>query len=114
MKLLFDQNLSPRLVRLLADLYPESAHVHDLGMDEASDTTIWRYAGEQSYTIVSQDADFHQRSLLFGAPPKVIWLRVGNCTVAEAADVLREQFTAVERFQDEPDAAFLVLRKPRA
>jgi predicted nuclease of predicted toxin-antitoxin system len=69
-KLLFDQNLSPRLVRLLADIYPRCAHVHDLGMDEASDTTIWRYAAEQGYTIVSQDADFHQRSLLLGPRPR--------------------------------------------
>lgn len=74
MKLLFDQNLSPRLVRLLADLFPGSTHVRDVGLGEADDVTIWTYAGLHGYTIVSKDSDFQQRSLLNGAPPKFIWL----------------------------------------
>jgi predicted nuclease of predicted toxin-antitoxin system len=109
LRLLFDQNLSPRLVRLLSDVYPECAHVHDFEMDRASDTEVWRYAAEHGYTIVSKDADFHQRSLLFGAPPKVIWIRQGNCSVADTADLLRERFIAVERFHAKKAAAFLAL-----
>ncbi len=62
MKLLLDHNLSPRLVRLLSDVFPECTHVHDLGMNKTSDTQVWRYAAEHDYTIVSKDADFHQRS----------------------------------------------------
>lgn len=109
MKLLLDQNLSPRLVRLLADVYPESVHVHTLGMDTAPDSDIWRYAAEQGYVIVSKDADFHQRSLVFGAPPKVIWLRVGNTRVAQDAALLRERYIAIRHFLEDSDAAFLVL-----
>ena len=90
MRLLFDQNLSPRLIRLLSDVYPECSHVHDLGMDTASDTELWNYAAERGYTIVSKDADFHQRSLLRGAPPKVVWIRQGNCSVSETANLLRD------------------------
>ena len=109
MRLVLDHNLSPRLVRLLSDVYPEVAHVHDLGMDTASDTEVWSYAREHGYAIVSKDADFHQRSLLFGAPPKVVWLRIGNCSVAESATVLRERYLVVRRFIQDSPADFLVL-----
>ena len=78
MRLLFDQNLSPRLPDLLADIYPESVHVRNVGLRDADDLTIWDYAALHGYTIVSKDSDFQQRSLLSGAPPKFIWLRVGN------------------------------------
>ena len=109
MKLLLDENLSPRLVRQLGDVYPECVHVHTLGMDRASDTEIWAYAREHGYTIISKDADFHQRSLVLGNPPKVIWLRLGNCSVAETAAVLRERYIVVRRFIEETEAAFLAL-----
>jgi predicted nuclease of predicted toxin-antitoxin system len=109
LRLLFDENLSPRLVRLLSDVYPDCSHVHDLGMDRASDTEVWNYAAEHGYTIVSKDADFHQRSLLLGAPPKVVWIRRGNCSVADVADLLRERSIAIERFHAREEAAFLAL-----
>jgi predicted nuclease of predicted toxin-antitoxin system len=81
MKLLFDQNLSPSLPRLLADLYPDSVHVRDIGLRDATGTEIWEYAKHNGFVLVSKDSDFQQRSLLFGQPPKFIWLRVGNCPV---------------------------------
>jgi predicted nuclease of predicted toxin-antitoxin system len=109
LKLLFDQNLSPRLVRLLADIYPESSHIHQLGMDRASDSDIWRFAAENGYTIVSKDADFHQRSLVLGGPPTVVWLRLGNCSVVQTASLLRKAFEAVAHFHDDGEAAFLAL-----
>lgn len=71
MKLLFDQNLSPRLPRLLEDLYPYSAHIRDLGMRDATDTEIWDYAKANGFAIVSKDSDFQARSLLRGPPPQV-------------------------------------------
>jgi predicted nuclease of predicted toxin-antitoxin system len=75
-KLLLDHNLSPKLVRLLADVYPDSTHVRELGMARAQDTEVWQYAAEHGFTIVTKDADFHQRSLLLGSPPKVVWLGI--------------------------------------
>lgn len=111
MKLLFDNNLSPRLATLLADLYPGSAHVHLLGMGEASDTRIWAYAAEHGFTIVSKDADFHQRSLLLGQPPKVIWVRLGNSSVADTASLPRDLSIVIHRFHEDPDAAFLALSR---
>lgn len=109
MRLLFDQNLSPRLVRLLSDVYPECSHVQELGLERSRDTEVWNYAAEHGYTIVSKDADFHQRSLLLGAPPKVVWIRLGNCSVVDSANLLRERFIAIERFHAREETAFLAL-----
>ncbi len=68
MKLLFDQNLSYRLVETVSDLYPGSAHVRLLGMERTDDTTIWRYAKDNGFTIVTLDVDFNERSLVYGYP----------------------------------------------
>ncbi len=92
MKLLFDQNLSPRLTRLLADIYADSIHVREVGLREADDLAIWQYAKVHGFAIVSKDSDFQQRSLLHGAPPKFIWLRVGNCTRGEDGSLTKNLF----------------------
>ena len=107
--LLFDHNLSPRLVRLLSDVYPECSHVRDLNMQQSSDTEVWNYAADNGYTIVSKDSDFHQRSLLAGAPPRVIWIRQGNCSVKETADLLRARFVVVGQFHAREEKSFLAL-----
>lgn len=89
MKLLFDQNLAPRLVRDLADLFPDSARVREFGMDSATDQEIWRHARAEAFVIASKDNDFQQMSFVFGHPPKVIWIRRGNCSVKESESILR-------------------------
>ena len=78
MRLLFDQNLSPRLKEALEDIYPGSLHVKDVGLESADDVTVWTYASERGLTIASKDSDFRQLSFAFGHPPKVIWIRCGN------------------------------------
>ena len=84
MKLLFDENISPRLSEALADIYPGSAHVHRCGLGSADDSAVWQYAKDNGFAIVSKDSDFQERSVLLGAPPKVIWLRATNCTVIKS------------------------------
>ena len=74
MKLLFDQNLSPRLPQILADIYPESVHVREIGMHDASDTAIWEYAKTEDFVIVSKDSDFQARSLLYRGPLQRIFV----------------------------------------
>lgn len=64
MKLLFDENLSPKLSRLVADLFPGSMHVRECGLLGRPDDEIWDYARANSFTLVSKDSDFQQRSLL--------------------------------------------------
>lgn len=109
MKLLFDQNLSPRLPRLLAELYPDSMHVREVGLREASDATIWEFAKKNGFTIVSKDSDFQQRSLLFGFPPKSIWIRVGNCPVKPIEDLLRNRVDAIRAFVQDTVTAHMML-----
>ena len=109
MKLLFDQNLSHRLVSLLADSFPASAHVRDFDLQRADDATIWEFAKSNGYIIVSKDDDFHQRSFLYGHPPKVVWLRLGNCSTEQAAETLRASAHHLSAFEANTQAAFLVL-----
>jgi len=109
MKLLFDQNLSYRLVRLLADVYPDCQHVRNVGLKEAPDTQVWEYARSNDYAIVSKDSDFHQRSLLLGFPPKVVWVRLGNCSTKAVEQILRAHFEDVEQFEADGTATFLIL-----
>ena len=88
MKLLFDQNLSHRLVSVLASEYPDSVHVRDVGLSAA---------------------DFQQRALLYGHPPKVVWVRLGNCTTSAVAGLLRARQGDVLAFEADATAALLVL-----
>lgn len=83
MNLLFDQNLSHRLVRSLAEIFPHSSHVRDIGLGRTDDEAVWQYAAAEGFAIVSKDSDFHQLSFLRGHPPKVVWIRRGNCSTDE-------------------------------
>jgi len=91
MKLLLDENFSPRLARSLADLFTGSEHVESCGSGGAGDDEIWNFAKENGFAIVSKDSDFYDRSSLYGSPPKVIWLRVGNCATVEIETLVRVQ-----------------------
>lgn len=69
-RLLLDQNLAAGLVRRIADIYPGSAHVRDVGLVTADDEAIWQFAATHGFAIVTKDDDFRQRSMLRGAPPQ--------------------------------------------
>ena len=109
MKLLFDENLSHKLVRALEDLFPASEHVRNLGLKAADDRLIWEHAKNNDLIIVSKDSDFYQRSLLFGHPPKVIWIRRGNCSTVAVEAILRLHFQDVKNFHEDPYESFLIL-----
>ena len=109
MKLLFDQNLSIALVSRLSDLFPESAHVKDIGLMRAGDDVIWSYAREHGFVIVSKDSDFQQRSLVFGAPPKVVWLRVGNCPTSRIERLIRDHSVTLHTFEADLEQSLLAL-----
>jgi predicted nuclease of predicted toxin-antitoxin system len=107
-KLLLDQNLSHRLVARLVDLFPKASHVRDFGLAHADDRTIWDYARINGFSILTKDGDFHQFSLVYGPPPKVVWLRVGNASTREIAELVRLHHAALEDFLD-TDGALLVV-----
>jgi predicted nuclease of predicted toxin-antitoxin system len=109
MKLLFDENLSHKLVRLLADLFPDSIHVREVGLKAADDPIVWEYAKNNGLMIVSKDSDMHQRSFVFGYPPKVVWVRLGNCSTSDVEQLLRRHFTVIEAFYEDDYASFLSL-----
>ncbi len=94
---------------MLADAFPASAHVRDFDLQRVDDATIWEFAKSNGYTIVSKDNDFHQRSFLYGHPPKVVWLRLGNCSTEQVAETLRRNAEHLAAFEADPEAAFLAL-----
>jgi len=108
-KLLLDENLSDRVVPQILDLYPDSSHVKFHGLIRTDDVLIWTFAQQHAYTIVSKDADFHQRSLVFGHPPKFVFLRVGNCPTSRITQLLRSNCVLLSAFDADPDASILVL-----
>jgi predicted nuclease of predicted toxin-antitoxin system len=109
MKLLFDQNLSPRLVTRLAGLFPDSSHVQTEGLDCADDDQVWEHARLNGFAIVTKDADYNSLSVLRGSPPKVIWLLLGNCTTSQVEVVLRARFADIEAFELDPSVGTLAL-----
>jgi predicted nuclease of predicted toxin-antitoxin system len=108
-KLLFDENLSPRLVSQLDSLYPGSHHVGSVGLAGKSDQEIWDYAAAHGFILVSKDNDFRQRCFVLGPPPKVIWLSVGNAGTSAICALLEAVQAAIGEFAQSPDEALLVL-----
>jgi predicted nuclease of predicted toxin-antitoxin system len=109
MRLLFDQNTSPHLVARLADLCPAASHVSLVGLDRATDLVVWQYARDNDYIIVTKDADFGDYGLVRGYPPKVVWLRLGNCTTSQIEALIRHNVEAIEALRDDPSVGVLAL-----
>ncbi|MBS1770432.1 MAG: DUF5615 family PIN-like protein [Acidobacteria bacterium] len=109
MKLLFDENLSHRLSERLGDMFPGSTHVRNVGLKASDDPDVWKYAAANDFVIVSKDVDMHDRSLLFGFPPKVIWIRLGNCSTSEVENLIRREIELISRFIEDDLASFLAL-----
>jgi predicted nuclease of predicted toxin-antitoxin system len=93
----------------LADLFPNSIHVKTIGLNTATDTELWNYARDNDYLIVSKDTDFSKRSAIQGYPPKVIWLRLGNCPTRTVEDMLRSHYLNLETFAKDPNQGLFVL-----
>jgi len=108
-KLLFDQNLSPCLVDYLTDIYPESTHVYPIGLGRAPVLLVWNFARDQGYVIVSQNSDFSDLSTLLGFPPKVVWMRCGNCSTRQIEAILRLHHDAVTGLAEDLNSGVLAL-----
>lgn len=109
MKLLFDENVSHRLVGALADKFPDSAHVRDIGLRGAEDAGIWSHARAHGFVIVTKDTDFRERSSVEGFPPKVVWLDVGTAGTSAIADLLRRERPRIDRFESDSETSLLIL-----
>lgn len=109
MKLLFDQNLSPDLVARLADIFPESRHVREVGLERATDESVWRYAHENGFAIVTKDSDFQERSQIAGSAPRIVWIRRGNCSTHDIEAMLRTHAPRIAALEQESAPGFLIL-----
>ncbi len=113
MKLLLDENISSKLVKFLTKDFPESTHIDFLQMQGTTDTSIWEYAQAENYIIVSKDNDFRQRSFLFGSPPKVIWLSVGNGGTKIIKELILKNILVIQKFSQDSTEGLLVLEMGR-
>jgi predicted nuclease of predicted toxin-antitoxin system len=109
MKLLFDHNLPPGLVAHLCDLFPQSEHVFNLELDRASDIEIREYAMIEGFVIVTKDADFSDLCVLKGFPPKIIWIRRGNCSAQDVEYLLRDHHPDIIALEMDPINGVLTL-----
>ena len=109
MKLLFDQHLSPGLVKYFKDTFDDAVHVQDLGLDTADDITIWEYTKSNKFAIVSKDSDFNNIVSLFGFPPKIIWLRKGNCSTTLIKEMIKEQIEVIISFINDTENGILTI-----
>jgi predicted nuclease of predicted toxin-antitoxin system len=98
MKLLFDQNISFRITKLISDKFPEAKHISELGLADSTDMEIWEFSKSNSFTIVTFDSDYYDLSIIKGCPPKIIWLRIGNTSTARIAEVINEDFELIQAF----------------
>lgn len=98
MKLLFDQNISYRVVKKISDVYPEAVHIKQVQLQDKIDKNIWLYAKQNGFAVVTFDGDFFELSNLYGHPPKIIWLRTGNTTKDDLVKLLLEKHAVIKDF----------------
>ena len=98
MRLLFDQNISFRLISKVKHLYPDAIQVRAVGLENLTDIEIWQYAKKNGYTIVTFDADFYEINILKGQPPKILWLRTGNTSTDNLVKLLEENYELISEF----------------
>ncbi|PZU95396.1 MAG: hypothetical protein DCE90_12675 [Pseudanabaena sp.] len=109
MKLLFDHNLSPKLIHHLAELFPNSNHVYHLGLDQVEDREVWQYAKINEFTIVTKDGDYNELLILLGFPPKIIWIRLGNCSTKKIEHILRIHYLDIQDLTNTESLGLLTL-----
>lgn len=109
MKLLLDHNISHKLCARLADLYPESSHTRFLNYQRAADPEIWFHGRTHGFIVVTKDEDIAELAILRGAPPKVVWLRTGNCSTQVVETALRRNFEKIAAWAADPERIVLEL-----
>jgi len=109
MKLLFDHNLSFRLIDKISDLFSESLHVYQVNLNEAEDIRIWEYASKNNFTIITKDTDFFDLVSLKGFPPKVIWIKRGNCSTKEIAEIIVNSADKITSFIEDKENGIMII-----
>jgi predicted nuclease of predicted toxin-antitoxin system len=107
-RFLFDENLSPRLIARLSDLFPSAIHVRDAGLKQSSDEDIWNYAKQHGYLIITTDGDFRTRALALGPPPKVIFIERCDFPTRIIEELIRRQAIRIAGFIESGEALLVV------
>ena len=107
MKLLIDQNLSPKLAGSFRDKFSNTVHLQNLGLDVAEDLVVWEYAKSNGFTIVTKDSDFNNMVSLFGFPPKVIWIKKGNCSTKQIETMIAKHIEGIIAFINDSENGIL-------
>ncbi len=110
MKLLFDENISFRIVKKLESVFPDCSHVKEHHLMQANDLEVRKFAKENGFTIVTRDSDFNDMSVLFGSPPQIIWLQLGNISTQNIADVLISKYNKIISFLNDSENDILILK----
>jgi predicted nuclease of predicted toxin-antitoxin system len=108
MKLLFDENLSPKLPRLVGAVFADRGHVRELGLKGQTDEDIWNFAKTNGFAIISKGKDFYQRALLYGTPLKFIWLNIGNCTRGDLLSLIQRHAKEILAFESSPESVLIL------
>jgi predicted nuclease of predicted toxin-antitoxin system len=101
MKLLFDQNISSKILKILPQEFQLSSHVKNEGLINKSDKQILDFAKQNEFIIVTQDSDFNDLNTLFGYPPKIIWIRTGNIKTKLLLEILMDYIKDLINFIDD-------------
>jgi predicted nuclease of predicted toxin-antitoxin system len=109
MKILLDQNLSFKLCSRLKDIFPEIIHTKELSLETATDEEVWLYAKLNSFVLVSKDTDFVEKAVIKGHPPKIIWIKAGNCSTDKIELLLRKNKKLVQDFIADKDNSVLTI-----
>nr|WP_225990302.1 DUF5615 family PIN-like protein [Flavobacterium sp. SaA2.13] len=96
--MLFDQNISFRIISKINIAFPEAKQVRQLQLENATDVEIWEFARINDYTIITFDSDFFDFSNIKGHPPKIIWLRLGNTTTEFLANLINDKAVIIKDF----------------
>lgn len=107
---LIDENLSPKLVNQLSDIFPNSIHVNDVGLGSTSDTDIWNYSKENNLIILTKDIDFLDKNMMFGSPPKILLIQKGNCSTQAIEHLLRNVVNEILVFKNDTTKSILKLK----
>ena len=110
MKLLIDQNLSRKLSARLQDQFPGSLHIREVLTHRATDPSIWSYARDNGFVVITKDSDYRRLSNERGHPPKLIWIRSGNLSVAVVESLLRDHYAEIMVFEQDPSQGIIELR----
>ena len=98
MKLLFDQNISPKILKHLPPDLADCQQVRLVDLEDSADLAIFRYAGANHYAVVTFDSDFVDLNALYGVPPKIIWLNTGNLTTKNISELVVRNIETIKMY----------------